>query len=319
MQLRDDKAIQDAEAIDITNAAKWYFEESDKQFWDIATDFPMAVAPFKSTWVEYQSPDKVNEKGRITEYPELRRSRTAALIVCDQVPEHLRDTLLITDGLGAILNTMSGGAYRPDATEQAFYAEQAAKGRVARWLMIMRFYGDDFPVVGKGLHMLGMAFLLLDNEGAPITKNRIPVSLTMKMLPFVKSMGEDGAASFVVEMTKPILFALSLANARNVSLEEISLPPAVAKKRTKQGKAILKFKELRIEPMRAQAKREASEGESSSKHAMHLVRGHFKDYRNSGGLFGKYKGLYWWDSQVRGSEEFGRIIKDYKLNSPPQQ
>ena len=45
-------------------------------------------------------------------------------------------------------------------------------------------------------------------------------------------------------------------------------------------------------------------GEAEPK-ALHFVRGHFKDYSVKG-LFGKYKKVYWWDSQVRGEVMWGR-------------
>jgi hypothetical protein len=42
------------------------------------------------------------------------------------------------------------------------------------------------------------------------------------------------------------------------------------------------------------------------------VRGHFKDYSVKG-LFGRYKGVYWWDSQVRGEVNGGVVDKDYRV------
>ena len=46
--------------------------------------------------------------------------------------------------------------------------------------------------------------------------------------------------------------------------------------------------------------------------ALHFVRGHFKDYSVKG-LFGKYKKVYWWDSQVRGEVMGGVVDKDYRV------
>lgn len=39
-----------------------------------------------------------------------------------------------------------------------------------------------------------------------------------------------------------------------------------------------------------------------------------KDYRQRG-LFGKYHGLYWWDSHLRGASSAGQVIKDYRVRS----
>ena len=52
------------------------------------------------------------------------------------------------------------------------------------------------------------------------------------------------------------------------------------------------------------------------KQALHICRGHFKDYRDGRGLFGKHKGLYWWEQNVRGSIEQGVHIKDYRVRTP---
>ena len=48
---------------------------------------------------------------------------------------------------------------------------------------------------------------------------------------------------------------------------------------------------------------------------LHICRGHFKDYRESG-LFGKVKGIFWWDQYVRGDLENGAVVKDYNVKAP---
>ena len=54
-----------------------------------------------------------------------------------------------------------------------------------------------------------------------------------------------------------------------------------------------------------------------AKKALHICRGHFKDFRKSeNGLFGKHKDLYWWESQVRGNAKEGVVFSDYEVKSP---
>ena len=72
------------------------------------------------------------------------------------------------------------------------------------------------------------------------------------------------------------------------------------------------FKTLEIEPMKRALKHEGQSETAGLKKALHICRGHFKDYSKHG-LFGKYKGLYWWDSHVRGSTEEGVVVKDYAV------
>lgn len=47
----------------------------------------------------------------------------------------------------------------------------------------------------------------------------------------------------------------------------------------------------------------------------HLVRGHFADYRNGAGMFGResMRGIYWISPHVKGNPEHGTIVKDYSL------
>lgn len=91
-------------------------------------------------------------------------------------------------------------------------------------------------------------------------------------------------------------------------------PYKVQQKRIKQNKAPLtKYYTLDITRPRAILKSEGNIDEVGLQRALHICRGHFKDYSKGKGLFGKYKGLYWWDSQVRGTEEAGRIEKDYNI------
>lgn len=45
----------------------------------------------------------------------------------------------------------------------------------------------------------------------------------------------------------------------------------------------------------------------------HLARGHWKDYTQGAGLFGRYKGRFWWSPHLRGSREHGKVEKSYTL------
>lgn len=59
-----------------------------------------------------------------------------------------------------------------------------------------------------------------------------------------------------------------------------------------------------------------SEGKSSVqglKKALHICRGHFKDYRDGRGLFGKYTGIYWWQEHTKGDKARGEVLKDYRV------
>lgn len=53
--------------------------------------------------------------------------------------------------------------------------------------------------------------------------------------------------------------------------------------------------------------------------ALHICRGHFKDYRLEAGSEGLGRwhvhGVWWWSPQVRGSAATGRVVKDYEVGA----
>lgn len=94
-------------------------------------------------------------------------------------------------------------------------------------------------------------------------------------------------------------------------------PEKVQRKRIKNNKPPLtKYYTLDIEPLKEILRTEGRVHEVGLPKALHICRGHFKDYSQGKGLFGKYKGLYWWDSHIRGNESAGTVIKDYAVKLP---
>ena len=113
--------------------------------------------------------------------------------------------------------------------------------------------------------------------------------------------------------------AISLLHCRNVSAVE---PTEDARGRYRRqeyerqaGAPAAQWKVLDIRSMQ-RVLRESGDVESHGMmHALHICRGHFKDYREKG-LFGRNKGIYWWDQHMRGDESQGVVIKDYAVGAP---
>lgn len=117
----------------------------------------------------------------------------------------------------------------------------------------------------------------------------------------------------------PAFVALAFAHCKNVELKTIIPPERLSDKcKKKTGKPLVKYKVLEIEPMKKVLRIEGQSETLGLKHALHICRGHFKDYSKGEGLFGKYKGLYWWESYVRGDPAQGVVVKDYNVNPPAQ-
>jgi hypothetical protein len=72
--------------------------------------------------------------------------------------------------------------------------------------------------------------------------------------------------------------------------------------------------ELRTQPP-AELRNEGKAEEVGLRKALHICRGHFKRFEERP-LFGKYKGMWWWESQLRGSLQHGYIKKTYEVHPP---
>lgn len=133
-----------------------------------------------------------------------------------------------------------------------------------------------------------------------------------------KSITQEDAQDLsesLVSVVGYVLLSLSFLNCKNVTIQRRYTNDHVAKA-SRQKQNGIRYHVLKIDPMKQVLR---SEGQSDSiglKMALHICRGHFKDYSKGGGLFGKYKGLYWWDSYVRGELSNGAVVKDYSVNSP---
>lgn len=85
--------------------------------------------------------------------------------------------------------------------------------------------------------------------------------------------------------------------------------------RVRRGKRPLGYKVLRIEPMTNTLRTEGRlESEGLAK-ALHIYRGQFKTYEERP-LFGRLRGTWWWQDDVRGAIEAGVLVKDYLVGAP---
>jgi hypothetical protein len=118
-------------------------------------------------------------------------------------------------------------------------------------------------------------------------------------------------------MSWPCWMALTFLNCKNVRIQDEE-PPTTASERHQYatGRPLVKFKTLVVRPMTEILRRSAQAGGGNgSGHSLHICRAHFKDYRERG-LFGKHKGIFWWDAAVRGHISRGVTFKEYDLDSP---
>lgn len=164
---------------------------------------------------------------------------------------------------------------------------------------------DKMFFVGHSRH-------LLDKLGQPTTIRETQVYETSVAITY-NEKEKQSMVNFMSSQVAVIYFTLNLLSCKNVERIDNRFDAKLIKAWQKRNKPYFeKYYTLAIEPMK---KILESEGEAQIKgiqHALHICRGHFKTYEGKG-LFGKYKGRFWWPSQVRGDASIGKIHKDYEV------
>lgn len=121
----------------------------------------------------------------------------------------------------------------------------------------------------------------------------------------------DTKIKFIQSGLFPCLLAISFTHCKNVELIQQGNPTPGRRNRRAPG---IKFYTLDILPMRQVLKHEGQSEKTGLRNALHICRGHFKDYTQNG-LFGRYKGVYWWDEQARGALDRGAVLKEYNVKN----
>lgn len=116
----------------------------------------------------------------------------------------------------------------------------------------------------------------------------------------------------------PALLTISFLHCKNVIVKTEVPSQALSNVHShKTGRPLVRYKILEIEPMKRILRSEGQSEKTGLKKSLHICRGHFKNYEQGHGLFGRIHGMYWWESHVRGSVEEGITAKDYNIMTPP--
>ena len=122
-------------------------------------------------------------------------------------------------------------------------------------------------------------------------------------------------AKTVIQFLFPALLAVSFLHCKNVEVVQNRVPKPLAKKwHARYNQWPSPYQTLVIEPLKQILKHEGHADTAGVKLAMHICRGHFKDYREGAGLFGKHHVLVWHPSIVRGTVRY-----DQDECEPPRQ
>lgn len=332
------------------NIARYAYLEASQEGWSLATDFPNLAPVFDSMWVEYQIP--MSPHAAENSAPNSLRGKTVGVLVVAHSGDEIRKALpLLPEHIKVWSALVDAVAYLPELREwyTEFYT-QVVKPLYQRHPMrliehiprIVGLFTQDFldewrPTV-DGHHqliidlmqparwVLGFAFFFRE-RGEPVS---IPTWYQLPLdehgAPFLNSTG-DLALRWTVPftLTEDIMtvmnttefyliafLALCFMHCKNVEVVTRQRQDKKSREQAVRANVGLKYKELIIEPMRKILADAGAESGAGLSRAMHIVRGHFADYRDHG-LFGKHKNIFWFDMHVRGDAKQGVIQKSYNV------
>ena len=164
------------------------------------------------------------------------------------------------------------------------------------------------PPINKGwiTTILGL------NEHGSVLSKEDGTAFVRIITPKIAEKKAEDASDFAVTVG---LATLNFMNCRNVQV--IDNPPSRQVKRhcERTGEPLpVTYKTLIIHPNLRRRKVYAQAGIPADR-ALHIVRGHFKDYRHGRGL-GRNggHGLWWWSPTVRGTSTERAIVKNYSVD-----
>ena len=168
---------------------------------------------------------------------------------------------------------------------------------------IGEMFSDGHPVISV---FPGKARYVLDVVGNVVNSNIIMPS-DPKEVGGVIPEAIDG-------LMIPTLLTFSLLNCRNVTTQEHGPYRKEEERWSKRGskRLLCRYHTLNISTMARILREEGGIKKNGPAKALHICRGHFKDYTKSG-LFGKHRGLFYFGPVIRGSKNSGLVIKDYNV------
>jgi hypothetical protein len=277
--------LTDATCIEATNVARFFDTSylgsgSFDSFW---TDLKCLVPPYKRFFVEWEKPliDSAKRMGTM-------------FLACP--PDLAEATARMIIGAGARSTPAKIAEFRQDSR--------------CRWIYITLDF-LEFPHKNDGDHISGLrgpyhiGTISVAEDG---TMLNFWMSHATAQIPKDESM-QVAAASLVAWTT------LSMLNCANIEAVEHKIPDAFQKSRAKSGKRpLVSYHTVRVDldktPRQIAAPSLPGDGTTPR---LHKKRGHMKDYRHGKGLFGRYKGVWFWGDMTAGSEDEGVVVSDYKV------
>ena len=302
---------KDLTVVDITAVTDYMFSGTDQEEWQTfrseegPTDFPNIAPPWLITWYEFHV-----RRGQAV----LSRARGNGIVPQDRRCAAMEYGLPVKDelqahlvGQGAYLKLMGMLGVSDADIERAIdrIAALTLQGS-AKWACFGTIYEECLGVFDR---LMVYAYLVEPNgEMMPRSQVMFAGSTRFDLSGMEKRIGE---------LMTPFLFAKTFLHCKNVIIQDNPISVALQKARQRRGRPpLIQYKTLVVEPIKAILRQQGNAENTGIKMALHICRGHFKDFSEGRGLFGKLHGMFWWPQHIRGKAECGEVRKDYRIGTP---
>lgn len=269
------------------NVCHYFFTGTDQEMWNIERDFPNIAPPFENFFIETKLPRQI-----------------------------------ISNKYGIVPIE----SYFPLNGWGLWFTAFPSNNAEVKWQVVCQLYFDQKYKHTAGPILIWTLNIMADGKIRKIEENKYDFQTLL--IPTPKNSKEPFMQKiFNAEMSLRLAFCesmrtlldvglltISFLHCKNVVLNQTNPSEKLQKKSIKKrGFPLVHYHVLDIEPMKQILRTEGNIENVGLKKALHICRGHFKDYTQGNGLFGRIKGLYWWDMFLRGDKSEGMVLKDYNI------
>lgn len=274
--------LQAATPVVIDEVANYIYKGTEQEHFGVK-DFPNCAPPWESFWMEFAAPDYIGSE-TWGKQPWSGPKKIGYLIE-SYSPEDFK--------------AAQGNRLLPEEE-----IDQAKWCMVAQGIAEWRGIGQEPVAVLLPLH-----FYLVNPDG----------QLGKRWATFARDVVEDAIdeiAAMTQPWTFPMFMALSFLHCKNVATRIVEPEKKLSRAfERRHGRPLSKHHVIEIRPITEMLEREGGASTHGVARALHITRGHFRDYTQRG-LFGKLKGVFWFDQHLRGTSQAGTVTQEFEVKGP---
>jgi len=283
------------------------YMEAKKNEWDW-NDFPNVAPAYRSMWMEWQLKNENRQTiGVLISSAECRTTQEAA-----DALRQLKLTVLMKFGLkdtdDVAKSLLEMADVPPEQLKWILHMTTFVRFNMEKLIV---FVGNTFLLVKEN----GESFASPEMNGKGVMSH--PSAWIVEMLKGRAEQGHQSAIAYAHSLAGVPCMSLSFLHARGIKEQAAPpIPDALQRARVRRGRLPLFRHHTLVLDVPKRIIRDGNQGnEDLTPQALHLVRGHFKNF-NEKPLFGKHKGIWFWHPTVKGNRSAGEITKDYEIRVP---